>query len=188
MSKRKEPKWVRLISAVVWKLSPLEWGSEKEMKLARWTGTQLVSPQGTSCGLQANDLSSVAGQPCVLGKSLNFLSFSYLMCEMTVSDWKISKVDFHFYASSQNHSLFVTGVSYSVSECPINRPLSGAFGRDILIPPPCIFTWTLAICQGNHLKRQFGSPPTWSQQLFLLADAIRLKLVWFWIYPTPLTQ
>lgn len=86
-----------------------------------------------------------------------------------------------------NHGLFAIGVSESVSECPINRPCLGELGNAISRLPPCVSTWTPAIRQGSGLKRQLGSPPTWSRQLFLLADDMRLKLVWFWLYP-PLWQ
>ena len=51
--------------------------SEWEMELPRWTGRQPVWPEGTSLVPQARDLGSVTSQSCVLGKSLNLLSFSY---------------------------------------------------------------------------------------------------------------
>lgn len=93
------------------------------------------------------------------------------------------RLAFHFYANSQKHGLFVIGLSYSILECSINRAHWGALGSAILILPPCLVTWTLAMCQGNHWKRPLRILPTWSQLPFLLADSIRLKLAWFWLYP-----
>lgn len=76
------------------------------------------------------------------------------------------RLAFHFYANSQKHGLFVIGLSYSILECSINRAHWGALGSAILILPPCLVTWTLAMCQGNHWKRPLRILP--SSSFFLL--------------------
>lgn len=152
------------------------WSIRKSPGCKKWT-PHLWHIWGISFWRLTMPLQRHVGKYLLLGKSSVYsLAFS----QTPNLHWRLA---FHFHANSRKHGLFVIGLSYSILECSINRPHWGALGSAIFILPPCVFTWTLATCQGSHLKRQLGILRTRSQHCFLLADSIRLKLAWFWLHP-----